>query len=180
MANDENLTIVSEDDYLCSSCGNIHAGLPLSFAADFPDRYANLSKNDQDTRAVIGSDQCIIDQEEFYIRGYLEIRVLGCDVPFIWGLWARVKEEVYDEISANWQVAGRESTTGPYKGRLANALSIYPETLNLRVEIKMQPVGVRPTFRVEDESEISGEQRIGISQEKASEKACLLMRMYQP
>jgi hypothetical protein len=169
-----------EDSFLCSSCGKIHADLPLSFAADFPDRYANLSKEDRDARATIGSDQCIIDHEEFYIRGCLEIPVSECEEPFMWGLWARVKEEVYDEISANWQAAGRENTTGPYKGRLANALSIYPDTLNLRVEIKINPVGVRPTFWVEDASEIGKEQQIGISREKASEKACLVMRMYQP
>jgi hypothetical protein len=110
------VTTVSEDNYLCSSCGNIHAGLPLSFAADFPDPYAILSKNDRDTRAVIGSHQCIIDQVEFYIRGCLEIPVLGSEEPFIWGIWVAVKEEAYDEISANWHISGRENTVGPYKG----------------------------------------------------------------
>ena len=171
---------MSEDSFLCSSCGTMHAGLPQSFAADFPDRYANLSRDERELRATISSDQCLIDHEEFYIRGCLEIPVLGCEEPFLWGLWARVKEDIYDEIAANWQVAGREKTTGPYKGRLANALSIYPETLNLRVEIKMQPVGVRPTFMVEEESEIGREQQLGISRGKASEKACLLMRMQRP
>jgi hypothetical protein len=169
-----------EDSFVCSSCGMSHPGLPFSFAADFPDRYANLSRDERDTRASIGSDQCVIDEEEFYIRGCLEIPVLGCEDPFMWGVWARVKVEVYDEISANWQVAGREKSTGPYKGRLANVLSVYTETLNVRVKIKISEVGVRPLFLVEDESDIGEEQRFGITQKQASEKACLLMRMYQP
>ena len=62
--------------FVCSSCGLEHAGVPLSFAADYPDPYANLSLDDRDARAIAGSNQCIIDQREFYIRGFLELPIL--------------------------------------------------------------------------------------------------------
>jgi len=59
--------------WVCETCGQSHADLPFSFAADYPDNYANMSLDQRDLRAVIGSDQCIIDQAQFYIRGCLEI-----------------------------------------------------------------------------------------------------------
>jgi hypothetical protein len=74
--------------WTCSTCGEVHDELPLSFAADYPDNYANLDRDQRDSRAIIGSGQCVIDQKEFYIRGCLEIPIQGSDQIFLWGLWA--------------------------------------------------------------------------------------------
>jgi hypothetical protein len=92
----------------CSVCGNVHENVPISFAADFPDMYANMDRDLRDTRAVIGSDQCIIDQKWFFIRGCLEVPIIGSQDPFLWGLWASVREGVFDQISDYWVVQGRE------------------------------------------------------------------------
>jgi hypothetical protein len=123
-----------------ASCGKVHQGLPRSFAADFPDIYANMKREERDARTIIGTDQCIVDRQWFFIRGCLEIPVLGSTDPFLWGLWASVVERVYDEISESWEENGRERIREPFKGRLANSLSIYAETLNLRVTIVIQQV----------------------------------------
>ena len=69
------------------------------------------------------SDQCIIDQQWFFIRGCLDIPILGSDEPFLWGLWVSVREEVFDQIEDCWEVQGREQCRGPFKGRLANSLA---------------------------------------------------------
>lgn len=153
-----------------------HEGLPLSFAADFPDMYANMSRDDRDARAVIGTDQCIIDQQWFFLRGCLEIPITGESDPFLWGLWASIREDVFDDVSACWELAGREKTRGPYKGRLANSLSIYPETLNLRLSIALQPLGTRPLFTVEEvDHPLAQAQRSGISHDQARHWAALLL-----
>jgi len=82
----------------------------------------------------------------------IEIPIVGSDQPFLWGVWASIRQEVYDEVSNSSEEQGRERKYGPYKGRLANSLSIYPETLNLKLRIVLQPVGVRPLFFLEDEA----------------------------
>jgi len=115
--------------YKCATCGHIHAGLPMSVAAEFPDQYAHMAREVRDTRAVISSDQCIIDQQWFFIRGCLEIPIVGSDEPFLCGLWVSVREEVFDRIEDCWELQGREQCRGPFKGRLANSLAEYPETL---------------------------------------------------
>jgi hypothetical protein len=169
---------VQQNSFLCSSCGLEHTGLPLSFAADYPDPYANLDRDARELRAIAGSDQCIIDQEEFYIRGCLEIPIIGTSEVFLWGLWARVKETAFDEISDHWESEGREKTIGPYKGRLANALSIYPNTLNQCLEVHIKPVGSRPLFILEDaENLLAIEQRNGLTAQQGAHYACLLLRM---
>lgn len=160
------------EEFKCSTCGKVHHNLPRSFAADFPDLYMGMKREKREIRATVGSDQCVVDQQWFFIRGCLEIPVLGST----WGLWASVREEVFDEISDSWEEAGREKLRGPFKGRLANSLSIYPETLNLKVKILIQPVATRPLFIVEElEHPLGIEQQDGISETKFREMASLLL-----
>jgi hypothetical protein len=164
------------ESYRCTTCGKSHEGIPLSFAADFPDMYANMKRDERDSRSIIGSDQCIIDQQWFFLRGCLEIPIIGREEVFLWGLWASVRENVFDEVTDCWELQGRERTRGPFKGRLANSLSIYPETLNLKVDITLQPVGARPLFLIEEtEHQLATEQRSGISHDRAMELATLLL-----
>ncbi len=164
------------EGFKCATCGKTHQNLPRSFAADFPDMYSNMKREERDARAIIGSDQCVVDQQWFFIRGCLEIPVVGSTEPFLWGLWASVREEVFDEISESWEETGREKIRGPFKGRLANSLSVYAETLNLKVKILIQPAATRPLFIVEQiEHPLAIEQQNGISEDRANEMACILL-----
>jgi len=156
------------ESWKCATCGESHSGIPMSFAADFPDMYANMKRTEREARALISSDQCIIDQKWFFIRGCGEIPIFSSDEVFLWGLWASVREEVFDEIDECWNLQGREKSHGPFKGRLNNSLREYPETLNLKLEIRLQPVGTRPLFTVEDTNHpLGAEQREGMSRERA-------------
>lgn len=160
----------------CTTCGKVHQNLPRSFAADSPDMYASMNREERDVRAIIGSDQCVVDRQWFFIRGCLEIPVIGSAEPFLWGLWASVREEVFDEISESWEETGREKIRGPFKGRLANSLSLYAETLNLKIKILIQPVATRPLFIIEQlEHPLAIEQQAGISEERTREMASLLL-----
>jgi hypothetical protein len=170
-----------EPGFVCSTCGQSHEGVPLSFAANFPDMYANMSESDRGSRALISSDQCIVDEALFFIRGCLEIPLLDSSEVFIWGLWALVKEEVFNAISESWEEAGRETRRGPFKARLANSLSVYLETLNLKLRIVIQPVGTRPLFILEEEQHPLGTaQHHGISRLEAMELCATLLHVQGP
>lgn len=167
-----------EPAFLCRTCGQTHEGTPLSFAADFPDMYANMSESDRGARALISSDQCIVDETWFFIRGCLEIPVLYSSEVFLWGLWATVKEEVFNELSESWEEEGRETRRGPFNARLANSLSVYPETLNVKLRIVIQPVGTRPLFIVEEEQHpLATAQQHGISRLEAMELSATLLHI---
>ncbi|HXN45648.1 MAG TPA: DUF2199 domain-containing protein, partial [Bryobacteraceae bacterium] len=176
----EKIIEMVEPGFVCSTCGHTHEGVPLSFAADFPDLYANMPEPDRGARAVISSDQCIVDEAFFFVRGCLEIPILDCSEVIIWGVWALVKEEVFNEISESWEEAGRETRRGPFKARLANSLSVYPETLNLKLRIVIQPVGTRPLFVLEDQHALGTAQQSGISRLEAMELAATLLHIQGP
>jgi len=111
----------------------------------------------------------------FFLRGIIEIPIIGSDELFLWGVWASIRDEVFDEIESCWELEGREKRFGPYKGRLANSLSTYPETLNLKVKIVLQPMGARPLFVLEDDQHtLTQQQKSGITQQEAAELASFL------
>jgi hypothetical protein len=100
----------------------------------------------------------------------------SCRSKFGCSLWASIREAVFDEVADSWEEQGKEGKYGPYKGRFANSLAIYPETLNLKLKNVVQPVGVRPLFFLEDnEHALAVQQRSGISQEQAVELASFLL-----
>jgi hypothetical protein len=176
----EKIVKMVEPGFICRTCGQTHEEVPLSFAADFPDMYANMPEADRSARALISSDQCIVDETWFFIRGCLEIPVRDSREVFIWGLWSLVKEETFNEISDFWDEAGRETHRGPFKARLANSLSLYPETLNLKLRIVIQPVGTRPLFILEEEHPLAKAQQHGISRLEAMELPATLLHIQGP
>lgn len=167
-------------EWVCCVCSKRHA-IPFSFAADSPDMYANMSRDQRDARARFGSDQCIIDQQWFFIRGCLEIPILESNEIFLCGLWVPVREQSYNDLEDCWKTLGREKIQGPFKGRLANSLSVYPPTLNLKTKIVVQSVGTRPLLFIEELNHILAiEQCAGITRERATELASLLFHQERP
>jgi hypothetical protein len=134
-----------------------------------------MTAEERDTRAAISSDQCIIDGREFWIRGCLEIPIIDTDEIFMWGLWANLYEEDFDTIHDHWETTNRENLIGPFKARLGNKLSLYPETANLKLTVQIQPLGTRPLFFIDEDHPLKTEQTNGITLEVARRYSCLLM-----
>ncbi len=165
--------------FRCSTCNQIHDSIPLSFAADFPDKYANLSEADREARALCSSDQCIIDDDFFAVRGLIEIPVIGQEEPFMWGAWATVVPQNFEEIQDSWTEEGRERTRGPYRGRIANKLSQGLEALNLKCTIQLREVGSRPLFFIDEPHLLATQQLQGISQHDAYELGKSLLAEFE-
>jgi hypothetical protein len=163
--------------WICHTCGEKHDDIPLSFAADYPDNYANLSPEAKQERTIIGSDQCVIDEADFYIRGCLEIPIQNSEEIFLWGVWASLWKEDYLEIADCWEEEGRENTHGPFKGRLGNSLKEYPQgTANLKLTVKLRPVGERPLFFIDEPAHaLAIAQSRGMTREQVNELVSSLM-----
>jgi hypothetical protein len=139
------------DGFKCTICQKFHAVEPTSHQSNSPDNYSAIRPAERDVRAVLGTDQCVIDNEQYFLRGVIEIPIIGLDEVFLWGAWARVWQKDYEEMSDFWETPGREKTIGPYKGRLNNNVPTYePETFNLKCTLKIRPVGTRPLFVIEE------------------------------
>jgi hypothetical protein len=87
-----------------------------------------------------------------------------------------VHEEAFDEIDSHWDMDGRESIIGPYKGRLANKVTNYPGSMNLKLTIRIQPVGQRPLFFIDEDHALAFDQRNGLSMAQAESYGCMLLQ----
>ena len=133
--------------FQCGTCGEWHGELPLTFAADAPYSYFAIPTGERDDRTVLTSDQCIIDAEHFFIRGQLEIPILGHAQVFAWGVWVEVAETDFERMGEVWETVGRESEP-PYQARIDTALPIYPTTVGLAAQLVTRPVGHRPAVQL--------------------------------
>jgi hypothetical protein len=90
--------------FRCSVCGELHDDLP-DLGSDRPDTWWGVPEEERDRRIRLTSDTCIIDDEEFFIRGVIEIPIHDATDSFGFGVWVSQKREnflklVFDSIQS--------------------------------------------------------------------------------
>ncbi len=149
-------------EFECTTCGQIHSEFPMTFGAAAPFSWYEIPQEDRARRAVLSSDQCIIDEKHFFVLGRLLIPIKNERDVFSWLVWVSLSAEKFERMDALWDSAGRESEP-PYFGWLNTRLPAYPDTLNLKCNVITQPLGQRPLVDVEPTSHpLAVEQREGV------------------
>jgi hypothetical protein len=144
--------------YICSTCGQEHADLPhIGFAAPFhwADELA------RDPASLLTEDLCIIEGQDFFVRGVIEIPVHDYEHEFGWGVWVSHKKdnfETYREHPDTGEI-------GPFFGWLCTKIDYYPEsTLDLKTMAHYRGGALRPRIVLEDtQHPLCRQQRDGIS-----------------
>ena len=62
-----------------------------SFGAAAPLNYYQIPVEEREARCALGSDDCVIDGNFFFVRGCIEIPVHGQDEAFNWGVWVSLR-----------------------------------------------------------------------------------------
>ena len=165
-----------EAGFTCSSCGQHHGELPLSFAVPAPDYWTPDLADDPDSE--LSSDQCVIGGRAFFVRGVIEIPVTDTGEVFSWGVWISLSKENLVRMTRLWSTPGRESEP-PYFGWLSTRLPVYsPTTINLKTNVRTRPLGERPTVDVEPTAHpLAVEQRTGITRARVREIAEALLHL---
>lgn len=154
--------------YICSTCDQIHEGIP-SFGADFPLSYYEIPDDERSKRCKTSTDDCIIDDAWFFVRGCIELPVLGHSDPFIWGVWCSLSQENFLEWR-RYYTSKQRSHVGPFFGWLNAAITGYPDTINLKTMVHLRDNGLRPFIELEPtDHPLAIEQRDGISTERVIE-----------
>src|SRR5688572_10338693 len=99
--------------FQCHTCSETHDGLP-HMGCDYPDPYFDVPEEERQRRVFIDSDLCSIDDEQFFIRGVIEIHVHGEDDPFGFGVWVSQKKENFQTYKENFE----SEEIGPFFGWL--------------------------------------------------------------
>ncbi|HEX6591833.1 MAG TPA: DUF2199 domain-containing protein [Moraxellaceae bacterium] len=161
-------------NFKCACCEDVIEGIP-TFGWDKPLHYFGVPKERRGEDVFLTDDLCVIADQWFFIRGCIEIPVIGHEDPFIWGVWACVSEGDFMEFQENLGVKDR-SHFGPYRGELSAHLKMYPETEDLRIRIYVRNNGTRPLIELEEDGHpLAVEQKNGISLERVAEiYACMV------
>ena len=153
--------------YRCSSCGESHEGLPGTMQVEMPDYALGVPEAEREERVQLTSDTCIVDNEHFFVRGVIEIPVLGYPHSFGLGVWVPQKRENFPTYMENFDSA----EIGPFFGWLSNEIAFYREgTLHLKTMAHFSGRGLRPTIELEEtDNPLSLDQHLGITLDKAWE-----------
>jgi len=146
----------------------MHSGLAYAFAAPAPDAWTALHRWRRGRQSELGGEQCVIRGEHFFIRGLVEIPVLGGDEPvFSWNVWSSLSRENFERASALWHSPDRAKEP-PYFGWLSVELApVYPTTTSLKLNVHTRELGRRPFLEVEPTNHpLAVEQREGITVER--------------
>jgi len=154
--------------FRCASCNEWHEGMP-TFGAEAPVYYNHVAPEEREKRCSLGTDECVIDEKFFFVRGCLDIPVHSQGEPFSWGVWVSLSKGSFIEFLRYFGVPKR-SHAGPFFGWLSSDLPVYPSTLNLKTHVHFRDDGIRPYIELEaTDHPLSVEQRDGISTQRVAE-----------
>ncbi|MFE9934601.1 DUF2199 domain-containing protein [Streptomyces sp. NPDC005533] len=157
----------------CSCFGECRPELPMNYTAAAPAVWAPAFAGAGG--CMLSSDQCVIHAQHYFVKGLIEIPVLGGEV-FSWGVWVTLSRENFSRAASLWGTPGRE-TEQPYFGWLTTELAVYsPTTLNLKTHVHTRAVGELPFVELEStDHPLAVEQRIGITWDRVREIATALL-----
>lgn len=131
-----------------SAVMSLPADIPRSLACALPDAALAVPEAERDSRVVVGNDSCKLDGRRFFLRGNIELRVIGAGATFVWTVWAEVEHDRYKRALALWTRPSRVEEP-PYPALCANYLPGYPSTLGLPGELRTRLVGQRFELRLQ-------------------------------
>ena len=159
---------MKEFEFKCGSCNEIHRGIP-TFAYKFPVAVEKIPKEERAARVKLGSDTCVIDGTDFFIRGCIEIPVIGLEKPFMWGTWVSVDEKSYKRYLELFDAEGQEKEP-PFFCWMDHTPPAYPDQSPYTAMLFLRPLPLRPAIVLEtSDHPLSVEQRHGISVERLKE-----------
>jgi len=140
-----------------------------AFSAAAPVSYYAVPEEERSLRCELGTDDCIIDGDKFFILGCIEVPVHGEDEPFSWGVWVSLSKTSYEQWRSCFGKRER-AHIGPFFGWLNAVLKPYPTEENIKTRVHLRDSGIRPYIELEPtEFLLAIEQREGIARERAAQ-----------
>jgi hypothetical protein len=152
--------------YRCATCGKVHDDLP-DIGSNRPDQWWGVAEDERDKRIKLTSDTCVIDEQDYFIRGVIEIPIHDYPRTFGFGAWVSQKKENFMKYLDNWD----SDNIGPFFGWLCTRITYYAEdTRSLKTMVHFRTGNSRPTIELEPtDHPLAIDQSEGISLDKAWE-----------
>lgn len=152
----------------CSKCGR-NTESEVGFGSRMPTVLNGMTTREMKKRVVLTDDVCVLDEAHFFIYGCLEIPIVGEEDPFIWNVWVSLSADNFFKFIDLWDEPARVDLD-PMFGWLSTELPIYPDTINLKTNVHMRGVGLRPLIELEPTNHpLAIEQRNGITRSRVDD-----------
>lgn len=136
---------------------------------DVPAIIADFTPEEMEQRVVLGEEQCVVDDEHFFILANLDIPIQGSIESLRWTVWGSLSKKNFERASDLWESRGREREPA-YFSWLSNQIPGYSASINIKALVHTLEVGVRPRIEVIEEGHaLTHDQRDGITPERADE-----------
>jgi hypothetical protein len=144
----------------CSSCDDWHSGPCLDFGFSQPFHWISsrdpatrwpspLSASDpKPTATFLDPEYCSIDGESFFLRGVINLPIIGAAEFFHWGVWGSLSRQNFETL-LKLDHDPKRADLPPMFSWLCSQISDYPNTLSLKMYAHIQEPGTRPHFRLE-------------------------------
>jgi hypothetical protein len=156
--------------WTCGCCGKQFNTILLDIAYHAPDHWAAIPEAER--RGKIDQDVCFHHRDDgmdIYLRGVIEIPIIGLNDHFRWGAWVAVTEEGFKRALDLWTAEVIEDEP-PLGGRIGNDICSYPYTIDELAHVHLRPGKFRPAIElISADHPLAIEQRDGISMERVEE-----------
>ncbi len=136
--------------FKCSQCNKIHEGIP-SFNLEAPLYYYAIPENERDERTSLTSETCIIDEEDFFAKGFLEIPVLGLEESLTFTPWVSLSKSNFLKFKESLGVEDA-AQYGEMFGWFSSQIDIFGDCKNLKTNLILQNNNHRPNIEIEPTS----------------------------
>jgi hypothetical protein len=157
------------DQAVCAQCGEVHSRTSLELSFKRPDSVFDLPDAQRKAEVRESDDLCTINDDRFFIRGVIPLRVEEWEKPYRIGVWVEVERMVFDRVRELWDdpEQGKEPS---FPARLANEIRSLPSTNGTVVNLQLTGATSRPDVLVPgSEHPLHREQCLGISAHRAGE-----------
>lgn len=156
--------------FYCSTCGKYHDEVPMDWGFSAPYQWNPEFVKRDPKKNEISSDMCVINGENFFIRGIIEIPIINENKTFNWGVWVSLSEKSFARYMAVYKTE-KELDEEPYFGWLCNKIPGYPNTISLKTSVHLQGNRLRPKIVLDhsDLHPLCQEQHNGITMHRVGE-----------
>ena len=117
---------MSTDQFVCGTCGEVHSGPLLSFAAPAPDVWEPEMAEDES--CLLDSDLCVVRGEHFFLRGLIEVPIWETGELFTWSMWVSLSRPSFTREPTTHPLA-IEQRLGISMARIAEIAAFHLHTL---------------------------------------------------
>ena len=134
--------------WTCSCCGRQFDELPLDWDTIAPAPYLDIPEAERASRTELTEAFCTVDRDTFYIRGLIELPIIGHAGRLAFGVWGSLSAASKQKVSEVWNSPER-AEAGPFFAWLCSRLPLYPDTVGLKTRIHLRPPPITPYVELE-------------------------------